>query len=39
MHTPFCDRVQIELTGEYYGSPMVTADNMLTLLKEATGIG
>lgn len=31
--------VQVELTGEYERSPMVTADNTLTLLKKATGIG
>ncbi len=31
--------VQIELTGEYNHSPMVTADNTLTLLKKQTGIG
>ena len=31
--------VQVELTGEYDRSPMVTADNTLTLLKKATGIG
>ncbi|ELY94340.1 transposase (TCE33) [Natrialba chahannaoensis JCM 10990] len=31
--------VQVELTGEYERSPMVTADNTLTLLKKATGVG
>ncbi|RRJ34014.1 transposase [Halocatena pleomorpha] len=31
--------VQVELTGEYEYSPIVTADNTLTLLKEETGIG
>ncbi len=31
--------VQVELTGEYERSPMVTADNTLTLLKKAPGIG
>jgi IS4 transposase len=31
--------VQVELTGEYEHSPIVTADNTLTLLKEETGIG
>jgi len=31
--------VQVKLTGEYDRSPMVTADNTLTLLKKATGIG
>jgi len=31
--------VQVELTGEYEHSPMVTADNTLTLLKKETGIG
>jgi IS4 transposase len=31
--------VQIDLTGEYDRSPMVTADNTLTLLKKQTGIG
>ena len=31
--------VQVELTGEYERSPMVTADNTLTLLKKETGIG
>jgi IS4 transposase len=31
--------VQVELTGEYERSPIVTADNTLTLLKKATGIG
>ncbi|QKY22273.1 transposase (plasmid) [Halolamina sp. CBA1230] len=31
--------VQVELTGEYERSPMVTADNTLTLLKKKTGIG
>ncbi|QKY22126.1 transposase (plasmid) [Halolamina sp. CBA1230] len=31
--------VQIELTGEYEHSPIVTADNTLTLLKKKTGVG
>lgn len=31
--------VQVELTGEYEHSPMMTADNTLTLLKKETGIG
>jgi IS4 transposase len=31
--------VQVELTGEYTHSPIVTADNTLTLLKKETGIG
>ncbi|EMA31346.1 transposase (TCE33) [Haloarcula japonica DSM 6131] len=31
--------VRVELTGEYEHSPMVTADNTLTLLKKETGIG
>ncbi|WP_049897357.1 transposase [Halorubrum distributum] len=31
--------VQVELTGEYAHSPIVTADNTLTLLKKGTGIG
>lgn len=31
--------VQVELTGEYERSPIVTADNTLTLLKKETGIG
>ena len=31
--------VQVELTGEYEHSPMVTAENTLTLLKKETGIG
>ncbi|MFC6988650.1 transposase [Haloplanus sp. GCM10025708] len=31
--------VQVDLTGEYERSPMVTADNTLTLLKKETGIG
>ncbi|MFB1064524.1 transposase [Natrinema sp. H-ect4] len=31
--------VQVELTGEYEHSPIVTADNTLTLLKKETGIG
>ncbi len=31
--------VQVALTGEYEHSPVVTADNTLTLLKKATGIG
>jgi len=31
--------VQVALTGEYEHSPMVTADNTLTLLKKETGIG
>jgi len=31
--------VQVELTGKYEHSPIVTADNTLTLLKKETGIG
>ncbi len=31
--------VQAELTGEYEHSPVITADNTLTLLKKETGIG
>jgi IS4 transposase len=31
--------VQVELTGEYERSPLVTADNTLTLVKKQTGIG
>ncbi|MGQ4557367.1 transposase [Halobellus sp. GM3] len=31
--------VQVELTGEYELSPIVTADNTLTLVKKETGIG
>jgi len=31
--------VQVQLTGKYDHSPIVTADNMLTLLKMETGIG
>jgi len=31
--------VQIELTGEYERSPIITAGNTLTLLKKETGIG
>lgn len=31
--------VQVGVTGEYEHSPLVTADNTLTLLKEETGIG
>ena len=31
--------VQVELTGEYKHTPIVTADNTLTLLKKETGIG
>ncbi|WP_433629698.1 transposase [Halomicrococcus sp. NG-SE-24] len=31
--------VQVKLTGAYEYSPMVTADNTLTLLKKETGIG
>jgi hypothetical protein len=31
--------VQVEVTGEYERSPLVTADNTLTLLKQETGIG
>jgi len=31
--------VQIELRGEYEHSPIVTADNTLTLLKKETRIG
>jgi IS4 transposase len=30
--------VQVELIGEYEHSPIVTADNTLTLLKKETGI-
>ena len=30
---------QVELTGEYDHSPVITADNTLTLLKKETGIG
>jgi len=30
--------VQVELTGEYEHSPIVTADNTLILLKKETGI-
>jgi hypothetical protein len=30
---------QVDLTGEYEHSPIVTADNTLTLLKKETGIG
>jgi hypothetical protein len=39
MHTPPCDEVRNESIGERDPSPMVTADNTLTLLKKATGIG
>jgi IS4 transposase len=31
--------VQVQLTGEYEHSPIVTADNTLTLVKKDTGIG
>jgi len=31
--------VQVELTGEYEHSPVITADNTLTLLRKETGIG
>ena len=31
--------VQVELNGEYEHSPIVTADNTLTLVKKETGIG
>jgi IS4 transposase len=31
--------VQVELTGEYERSPVVTAENTLTLVKKQTGIG
>jgi len=31
--------VQVKLTGEYEHSPLITADNTLTLLKKETGIG
>ena len=31
--------VQVALTDEYQHSPIVTADNTLTLLKKETGIG
>jgi len=31
--------MQVELTGEYEHSPLITADNTLTLLKKETGIG
>ncbi len=31
--------MQVELTGEYEHSPIVTADNALALLKKETGIG
>ncbi|WP_394743167.1 transposase [Natronococcus roseus] len=31
--------VQIELTGEYEHTPLITAENTLTLLKKETGIG
>jgi len=30
---------QVQLTGEYEHSPIVTADNTLTLVKKETGIG
>jgi IS4 transposase len=30
---------QVELTGKYEQSPIVTVDNTLTLLKKETGIG
>jgi hypothetical protein len=31
--------VQVQLTGKYEHSPIVTADNTLTLVKKETGIG
>ncbi|WP_438267790.1 hypothetical protein [Halomarina pelagica] len=31
--------LQVELTGKYEHSPIVTANNTLTLLKKETGIG
>ncbi len=31
--------VQVELTGEYEHSPLITADNTFTLLMKMTGIG
>ena len=31
--------VQVKLTGEYEHSPLITADNTLTLLRKETGIG
>jgi len=31
--------MQVELIGEYEHSPIVTANNTLTLLKKETGIG
>jgi hypothetical protein len=31
--------VQVEVTGEYEHSPIVTADNALTAPKKETGIG
>jgi len=31
--------VQVGLTGEYEHSPVITADDTLTLLKKETGIG
>jgi len=31
--------VQVQLTGEYEHSPIVTADSTLILLKKETGIG
>lgn len=31
--------VQVEVTGEYEHTPVVTAENTLTLLKEKTGSG
>ena len=31
--------IQLDLTGEYEHSPMVTAENTLALLKKQTGIG
>jgi len=31
--------MQVELIGEYKHSPIVTANNTLTLLKKETGIG
>jgi hypothetical protein len=39
MRTRFWDGNLIDLTGEYDRSPIVPADNTLTLLKKATGIG
>lgn len=31
--------VQVQLTGEYYRTPMITAENTLTLLQKRTGVG